>query len=323
MWLVIFLMVGFWVWLFNIAPLDEYEQKIKHILGEVSLPSAEQAIDSEDEEALVSQIPAAKDAKGCDLDSPIGGKKFLLGNNEHKQKLHSRFFAVNEHAFPILITFIEADTALPFGAAYVLPNKTNKIDLPVGAYQVEVQSGVDWCNASLGFNDGAYIQSDQTVQIKANQVVNLRVLPFGQAPSDIMLSFTNSLGMLSNGQKMQGTGSLILDRMAGGHYAVKGTINQLPVHFLVDTGATYVSVPESFAKRAGITECRPSLSSTANGVVKGCHAQADELTIGQFVIKNVTVSYHKGLPNDTFLLGMGVIGLFKMEHSGDVMKLTR
>lgn len=149
------------------------------------------------------------------------------------------------------------------------------------------------------------------------------MLPFGNSPADIILSFTNSLGMLSNGQQIQGTGSLILDRMAGGHYAVKGTINQLPVHFLVDTGATHVAVPESFAKRAGITECRPSLSSTANGVVKGCLAQVDELTIGQFTIKNITVGYNKGMPNDTFLLGMSVISLFKMEHSGDVMKLTR
>jgi predicted aspartyl protease len=53
-----------------------------------------------------------------------------------------------------------------------------------------------------------------------------------------------------------------------------------------------------------------------------CIATAKELTIGQFKLNNVEINYGKGMSDDLFLLGMNVIGLFKMEQQGDVMKLS-
>jgi len=95
----------------------------------------------------------------------------------------------------------------------------------------------------------------------------------------------------------------------------------VPAHFLVDTGATFVSVPAAFAAHAGIHDCERSRTNTANGVVDVCLGTARELTLGQFRLKNVRVSYHQGL-GDTFLLGMNVIGQFHMEQQGDVMRLS-
>jgi aspartyl protease family protein len=114
---------------------------------------------------------------------------------------------------------------------------------------------------------------------------------------------------------------LNLQRVVGGHYAVEGSINQVPINFMVDTGATITAVSSDFAKHAGVTDCEPYKTQTANGVVNVCLGTAREMTIGQFRLKNVKVSYSNGLGN-TFLLGMNVIGQFRMEQQGDVMRLT-
>ena len=139
-----------------------------------------------------------------------------------------------------------------------------------------------------------------------------------------MVSLSHTLGVvtLADGQQISGTGSLILQRVVGGHYAIEGSINAVPVNFMVDTGATTVAVSENFARHAGITECKKARFNTANGTTEVCIATAKELTIGQFKINNVEINYGKGMSDDLFLLGMNVIGLFKMEQQGDVMKLS-
>jgi predicted aspartyl protease len=62
---------------------------------------------------------------------------------------------------------------------------------------------------------------------------------------------------------------------------------------------------------------------TANGLADICIANAKELTLGQFTLKNVEINYGKGMSDDVFLLGMNVIGLFKLEQQGDVMRLSK
>lgn len=44
-----------------------------------------------------------------------------------------------------------------------------------------------------------------------------------------------------------------------GHYLVDGTINNHSVTFILDTGATTVSISESVAQKAGLTGAAPAL----------------------------------------------------------------
>ncbi len=315
-----FIIIGFWIWFFKIAPLDTYYLELKKLYGQMTTKAepAENLLPFE----LTESLPIEKNK--CDKIPPQHGSKFLLSKENVDLKLRSRLYISNEHIFPILITFAVVSKSDDFGAIYMSPNQSSQIYLPINNYQLKLQSGSTWCNLYIGFVDSAVNQSHQVIQIKANEVSSLRIMPFGDSPSDFMLSYSRSLGLVGNQTKrIQGSGALLLEQVAGGHYAITGTINRLPVYFLVDTGATKVTVPENFAKKAGIRECNPFLTSTANGVVKACQATVSELTLGQFTLKNVEVVYHKGLPNDTFLLGMNVIGLFKMEQQDGVMKLSR
>ena len=239
-------------------------------------------------------------------------------------KLNARFYVTNQHVFPVLLTLIENESSQAYGALFLHPNQSSQVSLPIGQYAMSLKIGDKWCNLQTGFSEGTEVTPNQVVTIQANNVSNVTLTAIGRGAADVMVSLSHSLGVvtLADGQQISGTGSLILQRVVGGQYTVEGTINEKPVNFLVDTGASDVSVSEAFAKHAGIVECNSSRRITANGTVDVCEAYATELTIGQFKLKNIKLTYNKGLSDDVFLLGMNVIGLFKMEQQGDVMKLS-
>lgn len=317
---IVFLMIGFWLWFFNVAPLSLYATKLQEIALNLGVKFERPEFDPS--LILTKKLPDKMEVE-CSGNSPKSGSMYLLTPQKNHLKMHARFFATNEHVFPVWIILAEQETDDDFAAIFLMPNQSAQLSVPVDQYALKVQSGRIWCNLTTGFSDAEHIQSAQAVPIKINEVTHLRLMPYGQQPAEVMISLSHSLGMLANGQQsIKGSGSLILQRVMGGHYAVEGTINQKTVYFLVDTGATSVAISENFAKYAGITECKKSKSRTANGLADICIATAKELTVGQFVLNNVEVNYGKGMTDDIFLLGMNVIGQFKMEQHGDVMKLS-
>lgn len=317
---IVCILIGFWLWFFNVAPLNLYATKLQEIA--LKLGFKFEKPEFEPPLTLTKKLPDETETE-CTGKVPKSGSTYLLAPQQNHLKMHARFFVTNEHVFPVWITLAEQEADEDFAAIFLMPNQSAQLNVPVNAYALYIQSGRDWCNLAIGFSDAEYIESAQAVEIKANEVTHLRLVPFGQQPAEVMVSLSHSLGMPVNGsQSIQGTGSLVLQSVVGGHYAVEGTINQKPVFFLVDTGATSVAISENFAKHAGITECKKSKSRTANGITDICIATAKELTIGQFVLSNVEVNYGKGMTDDVFLLGMNVISQFRMEQQGDIMKLS-
>ncbi|WP_245558754.1 retropepsin-like aspartic protease family protein [Arhodomonas aquaeolei] len=66
-----------------------------------------------------------------------------------------------------------------------------------------------------------------------------------------------------------GDGRVVLERNRSGHFVATGRINGEPVTFLLDTGATYVTVSPGTASRLGLREGPVATFSTANGRVRG------------------------------------------------------
>ncbi len=108
-------------------------------------------------------------------------------------------------------------------------------------------------------------------------------------------------------------GELQVPRGADGHFHILGSINGVPVRFLVDTGASLVTVSESFARRAGLQGGTPIVFQTANGalsgrVVGGAHVEAGGLALG-----NVRVGVGlAGTPDDVALLGQSFLSRFDL-----------
>jgi aspartyl protease family protein len=138
------------------------------------------------------------------------------------------------------------------------------------------------------------------------------------------LYFENSLQARNdpNHQLQIAPGSeLVLKRSGGGHYVFPGTINGQPVNFLLDTGATLVSVPAHLAGKLGLEAGAHQQSITANGTVATRATRVNALAFGPFDLRGVPASLNPGMGGDQVLLGMSVLKHLEFTQRGDTLIL--
>ncbi|WP_249140220.1 MULTISPECIES: aspartyl protease family protein [Bradyrhizobium] len=109
---------------------------------------------------------------------------------------------------------------------------------------------------------------------------------------------------------------------------VKAQINGVSGMFILDTGASYVSVRSTFASRAKIPDSGASEITlvTANGQIKAKLAKADKVSLGKLEASNVPVaiqnvddkSYGPGIDG---LLGMSFLSRFDVQMAGGVIEV--
>lgn len=92
-----------------------------------------------------------------------------------------------------------------------------------------------------------------------------------------------------------------------GHYLLNGQINRQPVLFLLDTGATTVSIPERIADRLNLPKGQRYPVQTANGSVFVTDTQLNSLSIGPIELQNIRANINPGMQSDKILLGMNVL----------------
>jgi aspartyl protease family protein len=105
-------------------------------------------------------------------------------------------------------------------------------------------------------------------------------------------------------------GSALLPAGAGGHYQGDFKINGRPVQGMVDTGATYVAINESTARRLGISgndlDYRYT-TQTANGPSKVALVKLNRLEIGTIRVRDVEAVVAKDSALSTTLIGMSFL----------------
>ena len=114
---------------------------------------------------------------------------------------------------------------------------------------------------------------------------------------------------------------VVLKRSYDGHYIFPGTINGRPVSFLLDTGATLVSVPAHRAEELGLAAGVHQKSVTANGMVVTRATRVEALAFGPFVMRGVPASLNPGMAGDQVLLGMSVLKHLEFTQRGDTLIL--
>jgi aspartyl protease family protein len=92
-----------------------------------------------------------------------------------------------------------------------------------------------------------------------------------------------------------------------GHFVFLGKINDVPVKFLYDTGATTVSIPEQYANYIGLNKGKKYYSQTANGRSLSYETELKTVNVGKISINNLSGSVSTGLENDVILLGMSFL----------------
>ena len=120
------------------------------------------------------------------------------------------------------------------------------------------------------------------------------------------------------------SGRIVLLADPKGHFFTPGMINGKSTRFLVDTGATTVSLGMSEARKLGIdyTQGRPIQMGTANGVAQGWSIQLASVRIADVELRNVdAVIASTDMP--FVLLGNSYLNAFHMSRVGQQLTLDR
>lgn len=196
--------------------------------------------------------------------------------------------------------------------------------LPLGSWAQDVGlAGIMGSKAMLMVNGGEpqavpvgqTIGGVKLVSIQGDQVIveiggKKRPLKVGQ----------HAIGV-SNGD---GSGKIIMTADAQGHFFTTGNINGISVRFLVDTGATAVSLGASDARRIGLDFNRGQkvLSNTANGQIVVSRVMLDTVRIADVTLHNVEATIQENeMP--IALLGMSFLNRMEMQRDGSTMTLKK
>ena len=120
-----------------------------------------------------------------------------------------------------------------------------------------------------------------------------------------------------------GVREVVLERNRQGHYIANGQLNEIPVTFLLDTGATEVAVPSGVADKAGLIRGLAQQASTANGVVTVFSTEIDELGIGNIVLYDIDASVTPSMLGNTILLGMSALRQIEFTQRGSNLTLSQ
>ncbi|WP_175653931.1 retropepsin-like aspartic protease family protein [Pseudomonas sp. Marseille-P9899] len=115
-------------------------------------------------------------------------------------------------------------------------------------------------------------------------------------------------------------------RLAGngqGHFVADGLINGQAVHFLLDTGATDVAIPEPLARGFGLERGAPVTVSTANGRTEGYRTRLDSLQLGDILLRDVRALVVPGLDGEQVLLGMSALKQLEFTQRGGTLLLRQ
>lgn len=121
-----------------------------------------------------------------------------------------------------------------------------------------------------------------------------------------------------------GSGKVTMTADGQGHFFTTGTVNGTSVRFVVDTGATFIALGPSDARRIGIdpNKGKKAMASTANGNAVYMRVMLDTVRIGDITLHNVEAGI---LPTEmpAALLGMSFLNRMEMQRDGSTMTLKK
>lgn len=115
-------------------------------------------------------------------------------------------------------------------------------------------------------------------------------------------------------------GEFIIKQSNNGNYFLAGAVNDKALTFMIDTGASFVSLPSSVAHEA-LIYCKDKFDmQSANGATNVCSTTIQKLNFGPFVIKDVMAVIAPNLSQP--LLGMNVLQQLKVAQEKGEMRLS-
>ena len=110
-----------------------------------------------------------------------------------------------------------------------------------------------------------------------------------------------------------------------GDLVADGEVNGMPVRFVVDTGATFITLPAREASRLGLDyqNGQKLVMETANGNVFAYRLKLDTVRVGGVAVHNVDAVITEGNSLPIALLGMSFLNRTDMKREGTTLTLTQ
>lgn len=191
------------------------------------------------------------------------------------------------------------------------------------------------------FGDRAFVKvDDKSAVIRAGQhLQGVKLKTMGH--QQVVLVIDSQEVALSVGQVFQSTPPPLVDAKKpdpvkpkasinifsnlSHQFVTNGVINGRMVTFLVDTGASSVSMSRKQAQRIGLdfrTKGKEGLSNTANGAVKHWQILLNSVKVGAITLSFVEATIRDTDDDLPILLGMSFLNRVQLEQSGQKMVLT-
>jgi len=197
------------------------------------------------------------------------------------------------------------------------------LSLPAFAAEVGV-AGVFPGKALLVVDGGA----PQAIAVGASTPEGIKVLAING--ETVTLDVNGQKRALRVGQHVvsqktqEGRQETTLPADAHGHFYASGAVNGRTVRFLVDTGATMVSLGAGDASRVGIDwrKGQPGITQTANGQARVWRVRFDTVRVGEVTLHGVDGLVHEAdMP--IALLGMSFLSRMEIRNDGSQMTLKK
>lgn len=118
-----------------------------------------------------------------------------------------------------------------------------------------------------------------------------------------------------------GSQAVVLQRNPYGHYVATGSINGQPVTFLLDTGASDISIPAGLADRLGLERGISQVYNTANGPIRAYLTKLDRVSLGSIELRDVRASINPVDNDNEILLGMSFLRDLDFSQRGDTLTI--
>ena len=191
--------------------------------------------------------------------------------------------------------------------AYAPLNSQDKVaGLSQVAHALNQELGMDISPSPFGGSHPDYSRDHNPPPKKPKEVVNNpNVVPFSY-------------------QDPHGVKQVVLELNYSNSYLVEGTINGKGVTFVVDTGASTVSIPKRIATFLDLKpQGRASHARTANGLVEVYSTSLDKLTVGNIELSRVPGMINMGDTSEQILLGMSALKMLDFRFSQGKLVLTQ
>lgn len=200
--------------------------------------------------------------------------------------------------------------------------------LPASACAADISLiGIFGSKATLMVDGG----KPRTLAVGESTPENVRLLSVGASSAVIDFEgqrLTLQLGnqRITPARRDGAAPSVLLAGDARGHFMTTAVVNGLSIQFMVDTGATAVTISSDDARRANVkySPADRGVMQTANGLVSAYKVKFDTVRIGDITLNNVDGIVVEGNALGRYgLLGMSFLSRTEMRREGDQMMLIK